>query len=51
MALCYNFRRVLNILGFERFVRTWQKRHVLPANAALLPALRAVSACFADIPG
>jgi transposase len=38
MALCYNFTRVLNILGFERFVASMAK-----ALRTLAPALKAAS--------
>ena len=36
MALCYNFTRVLNILGFERFMTSMAKafRSLLPARSA-----------------
>jgi hypothetical protein len=33
MALCYNFTRVLNILGFERFVACIAKALALPKHA------------------
>lgn len=47
MALCYNFTRVLNILGFERFVA-----HMLPAKALALCqyALAVVLHCVQLIP-
>ena len=34
MALCYNFTRVLNILGFERFVACMAKVLLLPQRAS-----------------
>jgi transposase len=48
MALCYNFTRVLNILGFEGFVAAvakalWSRQHVL---AAVLDAFQRVLETF-----
>jgi transposase len=41
MALCYNFTRVLNILGFERFV-AYMAAKALAAHEALAPFLHCV---------
>jgi transposase len=41
MALCYNFTRVLNILGFEGFVA-----HMAKLFRSLTPALTAASSCI-----
>jgi transposase len=46
MALCYNFTRVLNILGFERFVACMAE-----AFSARQYALAAVLHCIQPIPG
>ena len=35
MALCYNFTRVLNILGFERFVACLERALALPRHALI----------------
>ena len=50
MALCYNFTRALNILGFDRFVAYMAEKARVLAKAALLPfCIR--SACFEGILG
>ena len=41
MALCYNFTRVLNILGFERFVA-----YMAAEGARTLRTRRAVAPCM-----
>ena len=43
MALCYNFTRVLNILGFDRFLARLARRHDDRAHL-LIAALVAVAA-------
>jgi hypothetical protein len=43
MALCYNFTRVLNILGLDRFMAYLAKRHywaILLLNAVIVVAGR-----------
>jgi transposase len=42
MALCYNFTRVLNILGFERFVACMAAKMLLPHQHARLAALHCI---------
>jgi transposase len=45
MALCYNFTRVLNILGFERFMAYLEEKARTAHNgllAAIIPALRSI---------
>ena len=50
MALCYNFTRVLNILGFDRFVAHMaEKAGVARESACFHSALDL--ACLAGIPG
>jgi hypothetical protein len=55
MALCYNFTRVLNILGFERFVTAVSKALLLPQNVlaavtnALLRAMEPLRAQIVSI--
>jgi transposase len=41
MALCYNFTRVLNILGFERFVAYMAEKACVACKCGLASALRA----------
>lgn len=53
MALCYNFTRVLNILGFEAFVTSMAKafRSLLPARSAPAGCLKLlVDAFWANMP-
>jgi transposase len=42
MALCYNFTRVLNILGFERFVACMVAKMLLVHKHALVAALHCI---------
>ena len=42
MALCYNFTRVLNILGFERFVACMAAKILLTFEHALIAVLRCI---------
>jgi transposase len=42
MALCYNFTRVLNILGFDRFVAYMAEKARLAGQSGLASALRAI---------
>ena len=42
MALCYNFTRVLNILGFERFVACMAAKMLLTFEHALIVVLRRI---------
>jgi transposase len=42
MALCYNFTRVLNILGFERFVACMLAKMLLAHEHALVAALHPI---------
>ena len=42
MALCYNFTRVLNILGFERFMACIAEKILLPRQNALIAALNCI---------
>ena len=42
MALCYNFTRVLNILGFERFVACMAEKMPLAFEHALVAALHCI---------
>jgi transposase len=42
MALCYNFTRVLNILGFERFVASMVAKMLLAHQHALVTALHCI---------
>lgn len=42
MALCYNFTRVLNILGFERFVACMAAKMLLTFEHALIAVLRRI---------
>lgn len=48
MALCYNFTRVLNILGFEAFVTSMAKafRSLLPARSAPVGCLKLLLDAF-----
>ena len=48
MALCYNFTRVLNILGFEAFVTSMAKafRSLLPARSAPAGCLKLLVDAF-----
>ena len=43
MALCYNFTRVLNILGFDRFVAYMAEKALLAGESSLASALRSIS--------
>ena len=51
MALCYNFTRVLNILGFEAFVTSMAKafRSLLPARSAPAGCLKLLVDAFEQI--
>ena len=40
MALCYNFTRMLNILGFDHFVAYMAEKARLPRQSGLASALR-----------
>jgi len=42
MALCYNFTRVLNILGFDRFMAYLAEKPLLPRQNALIAALHGI---------
>ena len=42
MALCYNFTRVLNILGFDRFVAYMAEKALVARESGLASALRAI---------
>jgi transposase len=42
MALCYNFTRALNILGFDRFMAYLAEKILLPSQNALVAALRCI---------
>jgi transposase len=42
MALCYNFTRVLNILGFDHFVAYMAEKACVACKCGLAPALRAI---------
>jgi len=42
MALCYNFTRVLNILGFDRFVAYMAEKGCLAGEGSLASALRSI---------
>ena len=49
MALCYNFTRVLKLVGFDRFLGYLAKRAILLLQAAIAGSpchLRALRACF-----
>ena len=42
MALCYNFTRVLNILGFDRFVAYMAEKARVAGQSGLASALRSI---------
>jgi hypothetical protein len=42
MALCYNFTRVLNILGFERFVAYMAEKTLAVRECVLAAILRCI---------
>jgi len=47
MALCYNFTRVLNILGFERFVACMAAKTLAAREYVLAAALRCIQIVLA----
>ena len=51
MALCYNFTRVLNILGFERFVAYMAAKALALCEHAPAVALHDAQLVLAALPG
>ena len=50
MALCYNFTRVLNILGFDRFTAYLAEKASVARESSLARRFAFDSACLAAIP-